>query len=197
MAELLKMPGFVAVLSLLVGTLLGLGSGLLLSSVRQRHATVLRMLDQYFEMRKEAASTISALTTLDLKTPLGQDARVRYREILSRLAYQHYDFLPQEVLDALVLLYMCLGDTKGRVYAIQGTRIRPSTDDESIELIREASLYENARLLASLALRSRDAVIRSNAAVSLHARLVLMRMNTYISPSNLLALARQLRKIRR
>lgn len=195
MPNLTDNPLLISFISLGIGGLLGLASSLLISSVRQRQAITLRMLDKFFEMRKEAASLISQLTTLSLDKALSDQQRVRFRDRLSRLTYEHFDFLPRPVLESLLLLYVALGDKKGRIYRLEGGTVVPITTNKGIaEFVEKTSLFKNAKLIAPLALTSRNQTARCNQAISLHARNVLLTVNKYASTKHLLAMTKRLRK---
>lgn len=181
-------------LSVAIGALLGLLSTLLLSSIRQRQDITLRLLDQYFQVRKEIVDVVTELANLGVKQSLEHELRLKYRDSVSKLFYKHYDFLPEAVLQALTLLDVCLSSSEGKLYTFKGKAIIPANDQEIIALVKMCSLYDNTRYFAPLALSSNDPKIRTNQAIALHARNVLYTLNKFTSIKDLLALTKRLKK---
>lgn len=181
-------------LSVAIGTLLGLFSTLLVSSRRQRQDITLRLLDQYFQVRKEIVDVVTDLANLGVRQSLEPERRLEYRDSVSKLFYKHYDFLPEAVLRSLTLLDVCLSSSQGKLYTFKGKAIVPMKNDEVIALIESCSLYDNTRYFAPLALSSSDPRIRSNQAIALHARNVLYTLNKFTSIEDLLALTKRLKK---
>jgi hypothetical protein len=183
------------ILSVAVGALLGLLSTILISSMRQRQDITLRLLDQYFQVRKEIVEVVTDLANLGIRQSLEPERRAEYRDSVSKLFYKHYDFLPEAVLQALTLLDVCLSSSEGKLYTLKGKAIVPMTDrDEIISLIKAISLYDNTRYFAPLALSSSDSKVRSNQAIALHARNVLYSLNRFTSIKALLAHTKRLKK---
>jgi hypothetical protein len=184
----------VPLISVVVGTFLGLFTSLLTSSVRQRQDVTLRLLDEYFQVRKELVDAITDLANMNIRDQLDSSRRAEYRYLVSRLFYKHYDFLPKEVLQAMTLLYVCLNSPSSGLFTLRGKGILPMKDEEVIPFIESCSLYDNTKYLAPLALKSDDPTIRGNQALILHARNVLYTLNKYASIKNLLRMTKELKK---
>ena len=169
-------------LTLLIGALLGLASSWFVANMKQKQTISLRLLDQYFEVRKDIVDTLVGLSNLSIYTPLSAKQRDDYRKAISKMIFKHYDFLPREVVDSLHLLYATLSDRRGRLYTLRGNAILPMERDEGVTFARaSSSMYLNATILARAALDSSQPSIRCNQAVQLHARDVLQTLNEYAS----------------
>jgi hypothetical protein len=185
---------WVSVLSIAIGALLGLLSTTLVSTLRHRHTVTLRLLDQYFEVRKAVAETVSDLTHLEAFNEIEASHWVDYKKRVAKLYYQHYDFLPKAVLESLLLLHASLSDDMGALFKISQNSIVPLQKNETTEFIRRCSFYRNATYFLPLALSSGDVFVRKNAAVTIHARHVLLTLNDYASLPQLLSMTSDLRK---
>jgi hypothetical protein len=164
------MNSYLPILTLVGGALLGLLSSLMIAFLTHRRTISLRLLDQYLEVRKDVVDTVSDLTALDLHQPVDPQQRLDYRKTISKVFYRHFDFLPEPVLDALLLLEVCLGSPERGPYAIASGSIRPMQGDELASFIERSSRLQNARFAAAVALKSNDATMRANEAIQLHAR---------------------------
>lgn len=184
----------VPLLAVALGTLLGLLSTLLVSTMRQRQDITLRLLDQYFDVRKDVVNVVSDLSNLSIRNEIDSNRRAEYRHSVSGLFYKHNDFLPIPVLESLVLLYVCLAETKGGLYTIRGDAIVPMNDSEIISFIEDGSRFVNTRYFAPLALKSKNRTIRENQAIVLHARYVLNTLNKYVSIRDLLTITKRFKK---
>lgn len=178
-----------SVLSLMAGAGLGLASSLLVSFFKQRQTVVLRLLDQYLEVRKDLVDTISDLTHIPNTTKLTEERRGELQDKIARLFYRHYDFLPREVLDALLLLNVCLSDTSGKLYELVENVVIPMDSERAASFIERCSIYRNAQLIAPVALRSKEATVRYNQAAKLHARHVLYTLNQFASLKDFMKMA--------
>jgi hypothetical protein len=177
-----------------IGALLGLLSTLLVSSKRQRQDITLKLLDQYFEVRKEIVNVVSDLSNLKVKDDLNSAQRVEYRDLVSKLFYKHYDFLPKPVLDSMTLLYVCLSEPEGGPYIIRDGAVVAMNDSEVIRFIDDCSLFVNTKYLAPLALKSSNLTIKANQVIILHARQVLYTLNKFASIEDLLEMTKRLKK---
>ncbi len=183
------------IIGLLVGGFISFISGIVVLTYKQKQAVTLKLLDQYFLMRDGISDLVSTLTTLDLKKELSAETRESLRSSLARLTYKHYDFLPNQVLESLVLLYVSLGDKMGRIFAISKGLVMPIRDYKAIgEFSKSVSLFHNALVFSGMTIFSKDRTIRSNEAISLHARNVLLMLNRYAKAGDLLMLSRQFKK---
>jgi hypothetical protein len=181
-------------LSVSVGALLGLLSVLVASSMRHRQDITLKLLDQYFEVRKEVVNVVSDLSNLKIRDEFDSQRRAEYRDLISKLFFKHYDFLPKPVLDSMTLLYVCLSNPEGGLYCIKGDVILPMGEADAVSFIEGASYFVNSQLLAPLALKSNSPSIRSNQSIILHARNVLNALNKYASIEDLLKMTKGLKK---
>jgi hypothetical protein len=182
------------ILTATIGALLGLLSALWLSSKRQRQDITLKLLDQYFEIRKEIVNVVSDLSNLKVRDDLDYVRRAEYRDLISKLFYKHYDFLPRPVLDSMTLLYVCLSEPEGGPYIVRDGVVVTMNDSEVIRFIDDCSLFVNTKYLAPLALRSTNLKIKANQVVILHARQVLYTLNKFASIEDLLEMTKRLKK---
>src|SRR5437870_7016766 len=95
-------------LTLLLGAMLGLASSLVALFVSHRRTIGLRLLDQFFEVRKELVEAVSALSNLSSTEEFEENRLIEHRRVIAKLYYEHFDFLPEPVADALVLLHAAL-----------------------------------------------------------------------------------------
>ena len=182
--------------SVAVGALLGLASTVLVSSLRQRQDVRARLLDHYFQIRKEIVDVVAELANLDhgLGESLEPSRVAEYRASVSKLFYNNYDLLPMAVAHSLSLLDACLSTYNGRLYTLKGRRIVVMKSNEVKALIKTVSLYDNTEYSAPLALSAEDPKVRANQAVALQARNVLHTLNTFTTAKDLLALTKGLKK---
>jgi hypothetical protein len=173
------------------GALLGLLSSTLATLLQRRHDVTLRMLDLYLEARKDIAGLASQLANIDLRGDFSIAARRDYRDKVIRLFYQHYDLLPQPILESLMLLHVCLDSTQGGLYAVVDGAVVQMPVTVVSDFIKNIALFRNTAITAPLALNSRDPTIRANQAIKLHARHVLNTLSQYSSVSRLLTLDRR------
>lgn len=185
---------YLPVITLAAGALLGFLSTLAITSMRHRQEITLRLLDQFFDVRREVVEAVSDLTHLNTLQSIDEDALSGYKESTSKLFYKHYDFLPRAVLDALLLLHVSLFDLEGNLYTIRDESIEPMVASEVVDFIEACSLYRNAKLVSPLALRSKNPTVRFNQAIKLHARHVLYTLNKFTSIEDLLFMAKRLKK---
>lgn len=180
--------------TLILGTILGFLSTLYITTKRHRHEVALRIIDQYLEVRKELVETISNLTFIKGEEPLAEEERQELQKITASLFYKHYDFLPRPALDELVLLRVSLADYSGIIYGIKNNAVVTLSKSEVASFIDRCSLFTNAKLSAPIALQSKNATVRANEAIKLHARSVLSALNEYASIDDLLKVAERLKK---
>lgn len=187
-------PMTLPLLTLVGGGILGFFSSIVLLSIRQRQDIALKVLDQYLSVRREVVCTVAELADLDLLAEVGDEKLVQHKKRVAQMYYHHFDLLPAPVLNAMVLLHVCLARPDGGPYKIQGDVVCPMTEEEVIEFIRQCSLFANARYLAPLALNSPDRAVRVAQVVRLHSRHVLYTLNEFATVAGLLDLTRGLRK---
>jgi len=184
----------ISVATLAAGALLGFISTIYVTVVKHRHEVVVRIIDQYFEIRNELAGEVSHLTFLKMEEPLSEPTRFDLQTTVSRLYYKHYDFLPMSVLDSLTILRVTLERYDGRVYGIDDRTVRVLTKEETAEVIERSSDYTNGKLFTPFGLVSGESHRRANEAVRLQARNVLSTLNANMSLDDLMSIAKTLRK---
>ena len=62
----------------------------------------------FLKLVKEVVDTVSELTCIDRELISESDKIINYRKKIIKLFYKNYDFLPEEVLNGLILLDACL-----------------------------------------------------------------------------------------
>ena len=117
---------------LLVGTLLGVISSYLTLQFTRRENINQKLLEQYFKMREKIGSIISFLTTMNTHHDMTEEVRKKVQEDLYKVTYENYDFLPNEVLDALITLYVCLERYRGELYKVENKKIIVVKDKDKI-----------------------------------------------------------------
>lgn len=187
---------FIPLLSAAIGALLGILSSFLSSSLRQRQDITLRLMDQYFEVRREIVTAVCELSDLNLREPLDLQCRNDHADAVSKLFYKHYDFLPKPVLESLILLQVCLTRSDGKVYKFADDVVMLMEEADTVRFIESCALFKNSRYIAAIALKSNDITIRTNQATVLHARNVLNCLNEYASVRELVKMIGQLKKDR-
>lgn len=186
----------IPLLSAALGALFGILTSFLTSSLRQRQDITLRLMDQYFEVRREIVNTVSELSDLSLRTPLGLKYRNAQIDAVSKLFYKHYDFLPKPVLESLILLQVCLQRADGKLCKFDKDAITLMEDRDVTQFIESCALFKNSKYIAALALKSDDITIKTNQAIVLHARNVLYCLNAYVSVHDLIGMTKKLKKDR-
>ena len=181
-------------LSLITGAMLGFLSTAMGSFIRQRHDITLRLLDQYFEVRKEVVEIVSKISSRNLRDPIDSDHRNEFRDSILKLYFKHYDFLPKPVLDSLTLLYTCLAYPAEGPYTIKNNAIVVLDEYDLSSFVEACSVFENTKHVAPLALKSTNATVRANQIVILHARHVLFTLNKFTGIKELLAMTKKFKK---
>lgn len=181
-------------LTLILGALVGMGTSVIASSLQHRRSIALRLLDQYLDVRKSVANRIAPLTNLDSRAELLDHTRLEFRNNVSQLYYAHYDFLPKSVLEALILLDICLGNPDCGPFGVRDDTIVMLTDNEVLEFIERTSLFRSTRLFFAMSLKTSQMPVRRNQVIKLHARYVLHTLNAYASISDLSSMVKALKK---
>lgn len=120
--------------------------------IGHRRTVELRLLDQFLEVRKQIVQAVSDLTDVDVRVSIPEERRSELARVMSKLFYQHYDFLPPQVLEAIMLLQVALTHPKRAPYAIKDGVIVPMTAGEISPFVESCSMYANARLFTPMAL---------------------------------------------
>lgn len=184
------LPMFLAVL----GALLGLFSTMLISFRHQRQNVIMKLLDQYLEVRKHVVEVVSDLANLSDLEQMDPVKRGSLGNSVSKLFYMHFDFLPKPVLDALILLNVSLHHPEGGPYCVINNTILPMPKTGIPPFVEQCSLSRNAKINAILALSGGSSLVRTNTVIKLHARTVLFVMNDFSTADELLQLEKQMRK---
>lgn len=181
-------------LSLAVGATLGLGSSILVSSIKQRQTVTLRLIDQFFDVRKEIVDVLSKLSDLDINERFTDQQLKELQQGVSKLYYKHYDFLPSEVVESLLVLHACLKSRKGNLYQLKNRMVIPMSAKESQEFILQNYIFRNTLIFSTLAFKSSKTEVRQNQAFKLHAQFVLYNLNKYVTKEKLLEMTKILVK---
>jgi len=181
-------------LSLAVGATLGLGSSILVSSIKQRQTVTLRLIDQFFEVRKEIVDVLSQLSDLNIHEQFTDQQLTVFQQAVSKLYYKHYDFLPPEVVESLLVLHACLKNGKGKLYKVHDEFVAQMSAKESEEFISKNSRFRNTRIFAKQVFKVAKNEVKRNQAIKLHAQHVLYTLNNYVTKEKLLELTKNLRK---
>jgi hypothetical protein len=183
-------------ITLFIGAILGLGTSFAASFLAHRQTISLRLLDQFLEVRKELVNEVIELVNLDSLSTLTEAQRTARRDVIAKLYYKHFDFLPQQVLNALALLRVALSQASMGPYGIEGNSIVRMPEDKICEFVNCCSVFDNAKYLAVVALKSKKEDLRDTEVVKLHARFVLYALNSFVSIADLSTMTTKLRKMR-
>lgn len=182
--------------TLIAGAILALLSTLAASYIQHRRIFAVKLLEQYLVVRQDVAATVAPLTNIKNELQLSPETWQKHKDSISMLYYQHFDFLPESVLNSLVRLQTCIENPGIGPISIKNNAISEMTKEEVPEFILECSLLQNAAFFAPIALTSSNPIVRRNYAVKLHARHVLFQMNKFASINSLLNLDRTMQKKR-
>jgi hypothetical protein len=109
------------VVTLVIGAMIGL----LASYFTHKQNINMKVLEQYFEVRKIVAKEIAPLTNIDLSKNWTEGELQSYKDRVSILYYEHYDLLPGKVLEALMLWsFASLTQTQARLLCAMETLTR-------------------------------------------------------------------------
>lgn len=178
--------GWFSILTLILGIVLGLVSGMVTAYVRQRQAIGLKIVDQYFEVRKEVCAGISKLASIPIGTRLDHAELQRTRVELVEAFYLHYDFLPTEVLRELICLHACLASPRSTIFCCRGRRLRPLAPEDVDAFLENIALVEELKAIGPINLASPLESVRRSARVSYQARTALQALNEHFTLRNLL-----------
>src|SRR5262245_55380683 len=130
-------------LTLLIGAMLGVASSLLTLFVTHRRTIGLRLLDQFFEVRKELVEAVSPLSDLRSTEGLKEDCLIKHRRLIAKLYYEHFDFLPEPVADAVVLLHAALTNPDRGPYSLQQGGIVRMNHSDVVSFVERCSRFKN------------------------------------------------------
>jgi hypothetical protein len=185
---------FIPLLTLILGTFLGLLSNFLLKNIEIVNSLRTKILSDYLTVRGELCKELSILAALRVTDSLGEQFFQEFRQKLVAQYYQFYDFLPAEVASEINCLFVCLSDKANRLFKISNSKITAINDAELGDFVANISITENTKYAALMNLRSKNTSIRRNASASYQARAVLQSVNRYFTTKHLISILKYLNK---
>jgi len=184
----------VPIFTLIIGTILGIFANFLSSFVRKRETISIKIFDEIIEARNEVAEVVCELALIPTKGEKSRDYIIQARDSITKLFYKYYDFLPEQVLNTLLLLEVALDYPSKGPYKLHENKILPLDKDEIFDFIKKCTRVENGLYSASILLQNSSAAVVSNEVIRLHARNVLYMLNQYASLGTYIGLTNDLRK---
>lgn len=185
---------FIPLLTLVLGTFLGLLSNFLLKNIEIVNSLRTKILSDYLTVRSELCRELSVLAALRVTDSIDEQFFRDFRQKIVTQYYQYYDFLPVEVASEINCLFVCLSDKANRLFKISDSKIIAIKDAEFGDFIANISITENTKYAALMNLRSKNVAIRRNASVSYQARTVLQSINRYFTTKHLISILKYLNK---
>ena len=173
-------------ITLIIGAILGFASTVYLKHSDAKQIVTEKILNQYFDVRNDLCTELSKLAILKESEKLDISLLSAARDKISALYFEHYDFLPKEVLDELNCLFVCLTNRKTSIFKYENSRIFPLPPSEIQAFIERITLVENFKYSALLCLRSKDDDIKRIVTVKCQARSVLVSLNKYFTMRHLM-----------
>lgn len=178
------------VISLVLGTVLGLLSSLIASSIKQRQAVTEKRIDYYFEARKELVDIISILADLNIHSNMLDKERDEYRQKIATLYFKNLDILPTPVLHSLLTLHATLKYRKGKLFQVINSTLVTLPESEYSKFVHQMAAFKNTRIFSGIAFKSKNPEIRKNLTIKLHAQNVLYNLNKFASTVVLIQMAK-------
>jgi len=175
----------------LIAALLTAVIALRLGTRQHKHFLLGRIADEYVLIRKAIVNVVAELSDLRHTDDLTLERRIAYRDSVSRVFYEHYDLLPRDIRNALILLHASLQDPAKGPFCINAGRIEPLPHSGYVRFVERCNDFVNMRATSMLTLRSGNQIVRRNEVVRLHARNVLRTMSSTASLFQLLNLAEE------
>lgn len=184
------------IITLVVGTFLGLLPSIYLAYFQHKQDITGKVLDQYFAAREQLCDQLSALANLLVTNSCQLDVKIvaEYQENVSKLFYKYYDLLPPEVLKEMLCLHTCLSDKENRLYKHENNFVLLIEDQDIEGFIEGISLIDNFKYYAAIPLRSKDSHIRRSASINYQARSVLVSINRHFTVQHFISWNRYLQK---
>jgi len=183
------------VISLILGTILGLVSSLIVSLYKQRQTVTEKILDQFFIARKEIVEVLSKLADLRINYDIDDIERDEYRQKVATLYFKNIDLLPIQITNALLTLHACLLNGKGNLFQIKDDcLVKLPKQDYSI-FINQFARFKNTKLFSALAFKSKTEKTRQIIAIRLHAQNAIYILNKFASNVELLKMTKNLKKL--
>jgi hypothetical protein len=188
------MPNIISLLTLVIGAIGGAIGAIAVSFFTHRQNINAKVLEQYFEIRKLISKEIAPLTNIDLSKSWQEGELRSHRDKVAILYYEHYDLLPEKVLEALMLLEMSIGDARSGPLKIQDGNVEKMDSWEIEKFVTHVTFFRSSRVLVLLSLQSEERLVRENQTIKLHARNVLHAMNEFSSINATFSLRKELTK---
>lgn len=181
-------------ITLVAGTFFGLLTSLCIAYLQHKRDINLKIIEQYFEARGQLCDELSVLASLQIADDQKTPSLHEHIETLEKLFYKYYDFLPSEVLVAMLCLQECLRDDGNNLYKHEDNCLLLMEERDFKRFIEQISLVDNGKYAARIRLKSKDPYVRRTAAINYQARSVLAGINRYFTIQNLVVWNRYLRK---
>jgi hypothetical protein len=172
---------FLPLISVIIGAALTLFSSWLISRIRQKDSIKNKMIDQFFEVRKEIVDVISSLANIKSNKNISDEDFENYSLSVSKLFFKNYDLLPSAVSQAMLTLHACIENGDGKYFKIQNSKVLPMTQVETKEFITNSPLIKNTKVFGLIALNSTDPNVRRNYAIKIHAQHVINQLYIHSS----------------
>lgn len=185
---------FTAIMSIMLGAVFGVMTSLLTSSLQKKNSVSLKFIDTYLDVRRELVDAISPLTNIPLDCEINASDLIKKRDEVVSLFYRHFDFLPGSVLDSMICLEACLDRPQLGLFELKDGALVKMHKSRVPAFVDSCSLLLNSKLYVPIALNSENHVVRMNQAIRLHARAVLMELNSYASIDDVMRMTEELKK---
>ncbi len=182
------------ILTLIIGTALGLISSLIASKYKQHNTITEKLLEYYFSARSEIVEVVGVLADLNVHDELDENERDKFRQKVASIYFRNYDFLPAPVYEALLTLHACLIDGKGRLFQVKDEKITPIPEKSYSTFIDKLTRYKNIKLYSKQAIQSKNERLRVNLAIKLQAQSVIRYLNKLVTTEDLINMTKNFRK---
>lgn len=140
--------------TLVLGALVGHFSSHYIETKKEKSVLITKLFEHYIEVRQSLTELLSEIANLSLHPSYDNEQIDKWKSQVSKLFYEHYDFLPHEVLLSLNCLHMCLSVKGTNIYVIsENSKIKKlaKKDTRQInEFIRDVTLIDNFDGVSSL-----------------------------------------------
>lgn len=176
----------IALGSVVVGAGLGLLTQAYLFRLNVRRSAVDVVIRRYLDARDQICAVL-AECTLD-RDDMDRAWLREQRVNITRLYYQYYDYIPSEVIQALICFQACLRSRNNHLFQIRRNCIVRVDADHLEDLIAAVSLVSNLQLPLRVALEYASPKSARLIRVQLQARYTLVMINRYFTEKNLTSL---------
>jgi hypothetical protein len=174
--------------TLLIGAILGLFSTMIAANVRHKQDITIKLLEHYLKVRDEIVSSICTLADKTLLDSFEADKMKIYRDTVAVMYYKYYDLLPVPILEALLLLNVCLTRLDGSLYKVENGGIIKMNKSDVLEFITICHDHKNGQYLAAAIFNGDNQKMKINQAVMLHTRHVFKSLSTFLPTREFLAM---------